>query len=64
MRKTSKKSNKTTKNTNIYVRIAPGVSKSTASNTYRVRKMVNGIKYYETFTSKTKAIAYYKSLSK
>jgi hypothetical protein len=43
------------------VKVATGVYQST-TGTYAVRKQVNGVRVYKTFTSKTKAIAFYKSL--
>lgn len=57
------KKGKTTKKTTTtnYVRISTGVYQR-SNGTYRVRKMVNGVKYSKEFTSKTKAIKYYKTL--
>lgn len=44
-----------------YTRVSKGVYK-TESNTYRVRKTVNGVLVSRYFTNKTNAIKFYKSL--
>lgn len=53
----------TTKTTNSYTKISTGVYK-TSAGTYRARKTINGNTISAYFTNKTKAIAYYKSLTK
>jgi hypothetical protein len=57
----SKKAVATTKTT--FVKVSKGVYRIGA-NTYAVRKMVNGVRNYASFSSVTKAKAYYKSFSK
>lgn len=52
---------KTKTKTKNYIKISTGVYQR-SNGTYRVRKMVNGVKYSKEFTNKTTAIKYYKSL--
>lgn len=40
--------------------VSPGVYMS-ITGTYAVRKSINGVRTYKTFTSKTKAITFYKT---
>lgn len=55
---TAKKVNPTAK---YQTKVAPGVYLST-TGTYAVRKMIDGVRQYKTFTNKAKAIKFYNSL--
>ncbi len=57
--KTSTK--KTSNRAKYQVKVSPGVYMS-ITGTYAVRKQINGIRAYKTFTNKAKAIKYYNSL--
>ncbi len=58
--KTSKSKPKSNK-TKYQVKVSPGVYMST-TGTYAVRKQVNGVRTYKSFTNRSKAIKYYNSL--
>lgn len=46
-----------------WITVSKGVEQMPSGN-YRVRKSINGTRIHETFTSKIKAISFYKSLTK
>lgn len=60
--KTTKSKSKTT-NTKSWVTVSTGVQ-LTPFGTYRTRRGVDGVTYSKNFTSKRKAIEYYKSFGK
>lgn len=58
VKSTKKSSNPTAKYQTL---VSPGVYMST-TGTYAVRKQINGVRQYKTFTNKAKAIKFYNSL--